>query len=157
MIRNSALKGLMVLVLVSFLSTACSSEQKSMDTDIITTEEVTTESYEATPQEKLDEVETLIEDEMRVFDVNLHHDTLHNKIKSEVIGLEDEEAKLHIATIVTDYMDVYFKERIRELLFMVNESYSVDEVETLFDNTSRASLYELIVLYEWTYYQKSMK
>ncbi len=157
MTKNNVLKGLMVLVLVTFLSTACSSDQKNVDADILTTEVVTTESYEPTPQEKLDELETLIEDEMRVFDVNLHHETLQKKIKSEVVGLAEEEAKSHIATIVTDYMDVYFKERIRELLFMVNESYSVDEVETLFESTSRASLYELIVLYEWTYYQKSIK
>ena len=89
--KNSMLKVLVVLGLVAFLSTACSPDRKGLESDIVTTEEVTTESYEPTPQEKLDEVKILIDDEMRVFDVNLHHETLQNKIKSEVIGLKDDE------------------------------------------------------------------
>lgn len=145
------------LTLTLFALTACSDESKLKKVAQEPSTEVVTEVYVPTPQEALDRVSLLITDEMRVFDVNEHHDQLYEIIKKESIGLEEEEIKPLISSVINNYMDDYFKNLIREQLSEYNEQFSSDEVETIFNNTSRTALYELIALYEWTYYQKSVK
>ena len=115
---------------------------------------VETTRYEVpTPPDEMDRVLALVREEMRVFDVNLHHEMIYAAFSEQISGLEEEAAKSVIFDTVATQMDAYFYERIREMLSGVNPDYAYEDVETLFNSTSRTSLYELITLYEWTYYQ----
>ena len=52
-------------------------------------------------------------------------------------------------------MDEYFKEIIGNILLEYNDKYMAEDVETIFETTSRSALYELIVLYEYTFYENN--
>lgn len=108
-----------------------------------------------TPENQMDLAKVRIAEEMRVFDVNVHHEILYSEIINQSGNLTSEEVKALIPDIVSVYMDGYFRNRVGEILSEYNAQYAQTDVETIFESTSRASLYELIVLYEWTYYQKN--
>lgn len=119
-----------------------------------TTEPVT--SFEvSTPEDQMNLAMGQIADEMRVFDVGDHHDLLFAQIVEQSSGLSEDDTKTVISDVVALYMDAYFKERIGEVLTLYNENYAVSDVETIFSSTSRAALYELIELYEWTFYKNN--
>jgi hypothetical protein len=60
-----------------------------------------------------------------------------------------------IKETVESVMDAYFRSRIGDLLLNYNEYYTASDVETVFNNTSRTALYQLIELYEWTFYKNN--
>lgn len=120
-----------------------------------TTIEEETNNEVQTPENQMDLAKQRIAEEMRVFDVNVHHDILYTEIINQSGNLSSEEVKAIIPDIVTMYMDGYFRNRVGEILTEYNAQYAQSDVETIFESASRASLYELIVLYEWTFYQKN--
>lgn len=143
------------LVVLTLTLMGCSSSK----TVIKKTLEPLSESTVASEKPMLDEQMALakkkIEKEMRIFDVQVHHDALYGTISNIDKGLTDVEIKMAISEIVRDYMDAYFYEKIGEILSETNGNYMNSDVETLFKSTSRASLYALIELYEWSFYKKN--
>lgn len=142
------------LMLVSVLLVGCSKESKKIEVELIATTE--NERYEEeTPPELMDQVLSAIVSEMRVFDVNAHHDSLQDLIQEAVLDESEDEIKAIINEKVREHMDAYFYNRIGEVLETYNPNYSQSDVETIFNNTSRTALYELIELYEWTFYKNN--
>lgn len=132
---------------------ACDASTAVNTKNIELSSEETLELEVPTPSEQIELVKAKVVDEMRVFDVNAHHDTLYAEISKLPEGLESEQLKSEISDIVNQYMDEYFHEVIGAILLEYNDKYMASEVETIFDNTSRTALYELIVLYEYTFYE----
>ena len=146
-----------LILFIVFTLTGCSpSNSNEIETTETVVEEETREEI-PTPSEAIDEVFQQYLEEVRVFDVNVHHEPLYLEIKNAVTNEEGDELKALIATKVTEYMDGFFKERIAELLQEHNENYRLSEVEDIFERVSRESLYELIVLYEVEYYKTMHK
>jgi uncharacterized lipoprotein NlpE involved in copper resistance len=109
----------------------------------------------STPDDQMALAKKKVEEEMRIFDVNAHHDALYAEIVSLDKALSETELKAAISQIVKDYMDAYFLEKTRKILSEYNEYYTDSEVESLFEGTSRASLYKLIELYELSFHNKN--
>ena len=145
---------LITLQLVMLILMGCQSKTGSQTQILETTEETTTRYEVATPENALAIVLEQIKEEMRIFDVEAHHESLN----ALVLSLEKEKGsrveKAEIYTIVETYMDTYFWQLTHDLLSAYNENYSLEEVEVIFRQTSRNGLYDLITLYEWTYYNK---
>ncbi len=124
---------------------------ETLDTDV----EATTVMEVSTPDDQMELAKIKVEEEMRIFDVNAHHDSLYAEISLIDSELSELEIKAAISEIVKVYMDAYFLEKTRAILSEFNENYTMSEVETLFESTSRASLYKLIELYELSFYNKN--
>ena len=152
------MKNIVVMVLSLFIGLTlmgCGASKTSVTAvSEPTTEEVTTIEV-PTPENQMDLAKARIAEEMRVFDVNAHHETLYAEIVNQSGSLSAEEVKAIIPDIVSDYMDQYFRNRVGEILAEYNDSYALSDVETIFESASSTSLYELIALYEWTFYQKN--
>lgn len=145
---------LIVLQLCVLFFAGCQSKSGSQ-TQIFETTEETTSRYEVpTPENELAIVLGEIKDEMRIFDVQAHHESLY----ALILSLEKEKGstieKSEIYSIVETYMDDYFWQLTHDLLSAYNENYALEEVEIIFEQTSRNGLYDLITLYEWTFYNK---
>jgi len=133
----------------------CSTSNTVIDEPLPSSTEPSTQLKTPTPEDQMALVKSRLDDEMRIFDVQLHHNDLYAEISSIDAGLTEDEIKVTISEIVTGYMDAYFLEKTREILSEYNEDYTLSDVETLFESTSRTSLYELIELYEWSFYKKN--
>lgn len=145
-----------IIVLLSIiLFVGCQSTSGSQTQKLETTEESTTRYEVPTPEDELAKVLRLVKEEVRIFDVQAHHESLYDLILSEQKEKGTEIEKSEIYTIVETYMDDYFWQLTHEMLRAYNENYSLDEVDLIFDQTSRTGLYDLITLYEWTYYSKN--
>lgn len=144
-----------LIVFVTLTLIGCStSKEVIMETHETSTEPITI--YETpTPDDQMALVKSRLIEEMRIFDVGAHHDALYNQIKNIEKNLSEGEVKEAISEIVTTYMDGYFLEKTHEILSEYNDSYAISDVETLFESTSRTSLYTLIELYEWSFYNKN--
>lgn len=145
---------LLFILLVSSVSLFGCQSLKNKDSE----EKVKTESEEVgekvdTPEDTLKKIIRQINDEMRVFDVNEHHESLSDIISEKAEGLEEDQVRQLIKETVQSYMDAYFTKRIEEVLVVYNEGYTPSDVETVFKSTSRTALYELIELYEWTFFK----
>lgn len=140
-------------LIVAMVLTGCGGKSRVISETLEPLSEETTRYEVPTPPDEMDRVLAQVREEMRVFDVNLHHETIYAAFVDQISGLEEAAAKTVIFDTVATQMDAYFYERIRELLSGVNPDYAYEDVETLFNSTTRTSLYELITLYEWTYYQ----
>lgn len=146
-----------LILFIVFTLTGCSpSNNEELETTEVVVEDETREEI-PTPSEAIDQVLQQYLEEVRVFDVNVHHDPIYSEIEKSVTNEEGDELKALIATKVAEYMDGFFKERIAELLQEHNEQYCLSEVDDLFERVSRESLYELIVLYEVEYYKTMHK
>ncbi|HAS73210.1 MAG TPA: hypothetical protein DCS67_03605 [Clostridiales bacterium UBA8960] len=108
-----------------------------------------------TPEDALLLVTAKVKEEMRVFDVNDHHAILFEQILEKARTLEEDQIRPMIKETVESVMDAYFRSRIGDLLLNYNEYYTASDVETVFNNTSRTALYQLIELYEWTFYKNN--
>lgn len=145
-----------IIVLLSMLLfMGCQSTSGSQTQKLETTEETTTRYEVPTPEDELAIVLGQIKEEMRIFDVQAHHDSLYDLILTEQKTKGTEIEKIEIYAIVETYMDDYFRQLTHEILSAHNENYSLDEVDLVFNQTSRTGLYDLITLYEWTYYSKN--
>jgi len=142
------------LVLVSMLLLGCSKESKKIEVELNPTTE-TVRFEEETPPNLMDQVLSTIVSEMRVFDVNVHHESLQALIQEAVLDKSEDEIKAVISEKVSEHMDAYFYDRIGEVLELYNPNYAQSDVETIFNKTSRTALYELIELYEWTFYKNN--
>lgn len=145
---------LLLILLVSSVSLFGCQSLKNKDSE----EKVKTESEEVgekvdTPEDTLKKIIRQINDEMRVFDVNEHHESLSDIISEKAEGLEEDQVRQLIKETVQSYMDAYFTKRIEDVLVVYNEGYTPSDVETVFKSTSRTALYELIELYEWTFFK----
>lgn len=145
---------LLFILLVSSVSLFGCQSLKNKDSE----EKVKTESEEVgekvdTPEDTLKKIIRQINDEMRVFDVNEHHESLSDIISEKAEGLEEDQVRQLIKETVQSYMDAYFTKRIEDVLVVYNEGYTPSDVETVFKSTSRTALYELIELYEWTFFK----
>lgn len=145
----------MILFCIVLTLSACDASTAQNNKKIELSSEETLELEVPTPSEQIELVKAKVVDEMRVFDVNAHHDALYAEISKLPEGLEPEQLKSEISDIVNQYMDVYFHEVISAILMEYNDKYMASEVETIFDNTSRTALYQLIVLYEYTFYENN--
>ncbi len=133
----------------------CSASKTVIKETLKTETEATTSMEVSTPDDLMALARAKVEEEMRIFDVNAHHDSLYAEISSIDSELSEESIKEAISEIVRTYMDAYFLEKTRDILSEFNENYTMSDVETLFDSTSRASLYKLIELYELSFYNKN--
>jgi len=140
-------------LIVAMVLTGCGGKSRVISETLEPLSEETTHYEVLTPPDEMDRVLALVREEMRVFDVNLHHEAIYAAFSEQISGLDETSAKRVIYDTVVTQMDAYFYERISALLASVNADYAYEDVETLFNSTSRTSLYELITLYEWTYYQ----
>lgn len=145
---------MILLLIVSSVSLFGCQSLKNKDSE----DKVTTESKEVgekvdTPEDTLKKIIRQINDEMRVFDVNEHHESLSDIISEKAEGLEEDQVRQLIKETVQSYMDAYFTKRIEDVLVVYNEGYTPSDVETVFKSTSRTALYELIELYEWTFFK----
>lgn len=141
-------------ILISTLFLGCKHESKSIDVDLVLTTEA--ERFEEeTPPDLMDQALSKVLSEMRVFDVNAHHDVIQDLIQLAVENESEAEIKAIIKEKVREHMDAYFYTRIGEILENYNPNYAQSDVETLFNKTSRTALYELIELYEWTFYKNN--
>ena len=140
-----------MLLLILFTVTACSRSEIVVSKTLNTEETSETQYYEETPSEEMAIVLELVKDEMRVFDVAEHHEALMKEISKLDKGLSGDEFKIAVENIVKTRMDSYFYTRIETILSDYNPNYGPNDVETLFNNTSRTALYDLIVLYEVTF------
>ena len=140
-----------MILLILFTVTGCNRSDTVVSKTLSTEETSETQFYEETPSEEMAIVLELIKDEMRVFDVAEHHDALMEEIQKLDKGLSEEDLKIAIENIVKTRMDSYFYTRIETILSEYNPNYGPNDVETLFNNTSRTALYDLIVLYEVTF------
>lgn len=140
-----------ILLLILFTVTGCNRSEIVVSKTLNTEETSETQYYEETPSEEMAIVLDLVKDEMRVFDVAEHHEALVDEIQKLDKGLSDDDLRIAIENIVKMRMDSYFYTRIETILGDFNPNYGPDDVETLFNNTSRTALYELIVLYEVTF------
>lgn len=145
---------MILLLIVSSVSLFGCQSLKNKDSE----DKVTTESKEVgekvdTPEDTLKKIIRQINDEMRVFDVNEHHESLSDIISEKAEGLEGDQVRQLIKETVQSYMDAYFTKRIEDVLVVYNEGYTPSDVETVFKSTSRTALYELIELYEWTFFK----
>ena len=148
------IKRAFLLSLISaMILTGCGGKSRVISETLEPLTEETTRYEVLTPPDDMDRVLAQVREEMRVFDVNLHHETIYEAFVDQIGGLDETAAKAVIYDTVATQMDAYFNERIHALLASVNTDYASEDVETLFNSTSRASLYELITLYEWTFYQ----
>jgi len=144
-----------ILIFIGLTLFGCSASEKQNVASTEPPTELITKYEVPTPEDQMAIAKNQIADEMRVFDVGEHHETLYAMILESSKGLTEEEARASVTNIVSEYMDDYFLDRIGEVLSMYNEDYAYSDVETIFNSTSRASLYELIELYEWTFYQNN--
>lgn len=133
----------------------CKSLKNNDSEPTVTTESEENEKVVETPDDVMALIINQIKEEMRVFDVGDHHAILYDMISEKSVGLDDDQIRLMIKETVQTYMDAYFRAEIIELLMSHNAHYSESDVETVFNNTSRTALYELIELYEWTFYKNN--
>lgn len=154
MMRNKTFLFLILILLVSSVSLfGCKSLKKQGSTSLVQTETEETVERLDTPADTIDIVIKQIDDEMRVFDVGDHHEALIGIIREKVDSLDEEEVRPIIKETVEIYMDAYFISRIKDVLRSYNEGFTDSDVEMVFNSTSRTALYELIELYEWTFYK----
>ncbi len=139
------------LLFILFSTIGCSRSDRVISKTLDTEETSETQYYEETPSEEMAIVQQLVKDEMRVFDVEEHHEVLLAEIQKLDRGLSEADLKLAVEDIVKARMDSYFYTRIESILSKYNPYYGPNDVETLFNNTSRTALYDLIVLYEVTF------
>ena len=133
----------------------CSASKTVIKETLETESEATSVMEVSTPEDQMELAKIKVEEEMRIFDVNEHHDSLYAEISLIDSELSESAIKEAISEIVKDYMDAYFHEKTREILSEFNENYTMSDVETLFESTSRTSLYKLIELYELSFYNKN--
>lgn len=133
----------------------CSASKTVIKKTLETDSEATTGMEVPTPDDQMELAKIKVEEEMRIFDVNEHHDSLYAEISLIDSELSELAIKDAISEIVKVYMDAYFQEKTREILSEFNENYTMSDVETLFESTSRTSLYKLIELYELSFYNKN--
>ena len=145
---------LFILCIVLTLS-ACGASDSKVNPKVEISSEETLELEVPTPTEEMDLVRARVMEEMRVFDVNVHHEAIYSEIENLPESLDSEELKSKINEAVSSYMDEYFKEVIGNILLEYNDKYMAEDVETIFETTSRSALYELIVLYEHTFYENN--
>lgn len=145
---------LIIVYLCVLFFMGCQSTSESQTHTADTTEAPTTQYEVPTPEDQLAQVLEQIKDEMRIFDVEAHHEVLNDLVLSHEKDKGTAIEKTDIYAIVETYMDDYFWQLTQEILSEYNENYSQEEIEHLFEQTSRKGLYDLITLYEWTYYNK---
>ena len=146
---------IIAILFISLTLIGCSASKTLIEETLETKNEATTGMEVSTPEDQMELAKIKVEEEMRIFDVNEHHDSLYAEISLIDSGLSEFEIKEAISEIVKVYMDAYFHEKTREILSEFNENYTMSDVETLFESTSRASLYKLIELYELSFYNKN--
>lgn len=146
------------IILVFLLSVALigCKPLKSQSVEVLsTTLEEETQKEVDTPEEIRTLIIRQVNEETRIFDVNEHHPVLYEIILDKSKKLNEDQVRPMIKDTIQMYMDDYFMQRIREILETYNEYYTASDVETIFNNTSRTALYELIELYEWTFYKNN--
>ncbi len=144
-----------IIVFVTLTLIGCSASKEVIKESYETSTEPITTYETPTPDDQMALVKSQLIEEMRIFDVGAHHDALYSQIKNIEKDLTEDEVKEAISEIVKTYMDSYFLEKTREILSKYNDNYAISDVETLFESTSRSSLYTLIELYEWSFYNKN--
>ena len=153
-VKRRILNAFLILCIVLTVS-ACDASAVKNNQKLTTSPDETLELEVPTPSEQIDLVKARVEDEMRIFDVVAHHEALYQEIKNIPKTLDSEQIKLEISDVVKQYMDEYFHRMIGDILLEYNDKYMALEVETIFDSTSRTALYELITLYEYTFYENN--
>lgn len=152
---TSKIVGIALILCIVLTLSACDASTVKNNQKLTVSSEETLELEVPTPPEQLELVKAKIEDEMRVFDVVAHHEALYQEIGDIPESLASEQIKSEISDIVNQYMDAYFRQIIGDILLEYNDKYMASEVETIFDSTSRTALYELITLYEYTFYENN--
>ncbi|WP_459843860.1 hypothetical protein [Fusibacter bizertensis] len=154
-IPASKIVGIALILCIVLTLSACDASTVKNNQKLTMSSDETLELEVPTPPEQIDLVKAKVEEEMRVFDVVAHHEALYREIKNIPESVDSEQIKLEISDIVNQYMDEYFHQIIGNILLEYNDKYMASEVETIFDSTSRAALYELITLYEYTFYENN--
>lgn len=151
--NKSGLFLILILLVSSVYLFGCKSLKQQVSNDSTQSETEETVERVDTPEDTLGIIIKQIDDEMRVFDVGDHHEALIGIIMEKAVTLEAEEIRPMIKETVEIYMDAYFMSRIKEVLRSYNERFTDSDVDMVFKSTSRTALYELIELYEWTFYK----
>ena len=144
----------LTLLFVLLTLIGCNASKTVIKKPVVASTESETQLEIPTPDDQMALVKRRLNEEMRIFDVGAHHDALYAEISILDKGLTDLEIKAALSKIVKDYMDTYFLDKTGEILSEYNENYTLSDVNTLFESTSRKSLYTLIELYEWSFYTK---
>lgn len=148
------LKYVVMFCLMFVLITGCGAAEVSQSVKLEPTETETIRVEEPTPEDVLLKVLSRLKDEVRIFDVQAHHESLYDLI----LSLEKDSGKTiqksDIYDIVETYMDDYFWHLTQKVLSEYNENYALEDAQIIFEQTSRTGLYDLITLYEWTFYNK---
>ena len=147
--------GILTILFIVLTVMGCSASKTKIIETLEPKTEATTNVEVSTPDNQMALARRKVEEEMRIFDVGAHHDALYSEISTINKELSEVEIKKAIAETVMSYMDAYFLEKTREILSEYNENYTESDVDALFNTTSRKSLYALIELYEWSFYEKN--
>jgi len=146
-----------ILLIVTIVLTGCKPHASETKKYELEGEEVEVEEVAPIEEDLLAPLVTDIQDEMRVFDVVAHHDTLMARIKDEVsTELDTEEMTVHIRDIVTSYMDKILLDRIEEGLSKIQDPYSEEDVKWVRSQINTDDLYHLITIYEREFYKREL-
>jgi PBP1b-binding outer membrane lipoprotein LpoB len=146
-----------ILLIVTIVLTGCKPQASETKKYELEGEEVEVEEVAPIEEDLLAPLVTDIQDEMRVFDVVAHHDTLMARIKDEVsTELDTEEMTVHIRDIVTSYMDKILLDRIEEGLSKIQDPYSEEDVKWVRSQINTDDLYHLITIYEREFYKREL-
>lgn len=102
----------------------------------------------------LDQIVARIQEEMQVFDVVEHHDTLYAAIVEEMKEQELDNLNAVVEEIVKKHMDHFLRERIDDMILLYDISPSLSEREWIFQHIKTGDLYRLMTLYEVAFFKR---
>lgn len=151
MVRRGWFYGVIALLVVTL--TACTGYSKKSERKVVEVPEKVEHERVVTEEEVKEKLLKQLSDEVRIYDVVEHQAVFREAIEAQMVGKNMDQLESTVQSIVVEHMDAYWDQRVRELLSQENEWYDESDVEWLLDRISTEDLYELIVLYEATYYK----
>lgn len=141
------------MVLLLMVNTACSSNKGQTLRKVETIPEEKAHERIFTEEDVKERLLRQLSDEVRIYDVVEHQEAFRTSIDTQMAGKPMDQLESVVKDIVIEHMDAYWEERVRELLAEENEWYEESDVTWILDRISTEDLYDLIVLYEATYYK----
>lgn len=151
MVRRGWFYGVIALLVVTL--TACTGYSKKSERKVVEVPEKVEHERVVTEEEVKEKLLKQLSDEVRIYDVVEHQAVFREAIEAQMVGKNMDQLESTVQSIVVEHMDAYWDQRVRELLSQENEWYDESDVEWLLERISTEDLYELIVLYEATYYK----
>jgi len=151
--KTSNIRFVVLWLVLVFTLMGCKTEEIDMDIEIIIEPPV---SVEKEPMPEDDRVIVLneLQKEMKIFDVEEHHDGIFRLISEvDFISGSDEDMDQIIYPIVAGYMNASLDEKIVEVLDKMDESYTLEDIKWLKENVNTNELYGFITIYEREFYK----